>query len=77
MRISEILVEFCEAIDKPAEWPQWLRRLFVITLPVSAPLWLALCGLYLLCLLAGLIILAPIAAIMTMWYGKHKPGKSS
>ena len=49
-RIADILDRCSNAFFRYAvppnvmDWPTWGRRAFVLTLPVSAPLWLAWCA---------------------------------
>lgn len=59
------LVNFIGAVGSPKEWPLWVRRSFVLTLPVAFPLWFVL--------LAVTLILSGIASIaipFTEWAQK-------
>lgn len=47
----------------PERWPLWMRRGFVLTLPLSAPAWLA--GFILLCLACCLV--GGAEAVAKMW----------
>ncbi|QIW87651.1 hypothetical protein Ab1vBOLIVR5_gp03 [Agrobacterium phage OLIVR5] len=52
------------------EWPPFLRKLFVLTLPISVPLWL-LAHLVIACFAVIVIIIAlPVMAIRDLWVGK-------
>jgi hypothetical protein len=51
-----------------ADWPTWARRAFVLTLPVSVPLWLAWCAAFLIAFATfavGILILGLIFYAIT------------
>ena len=56
--------------DKPHTWPTKWRRLFLLTLPISVPLWCAAMVAYLIGLIILLICLTPIIWIWSMWTGE-------
>uniref|UniRef100_A0AAU8HYR6 Transmembrane protein n=1 Tax=Rhizobium phage IG49 TaxID=3129228 RepID=A0AAU8HYR6_9CAUD len=52
------------------EWPPFLRKLFVLTLPISVPLWL-LAHLVIACVAVIVIIIAlPVIGVHDLWVGK-------
>jgi hypothetical protein len=51
-------------------WPAFYRRLFILTLPISGPLWMLWLTVMLVGCLLLLLILGPIAWVWGMW--RHK-----
>lgn len=58
-------------LDGPSTWPRWARRLFVLTLPISLPLWLSLCVVW---IIVSIIVGGPYVAafavcekLITLW----------
>lgn len=69
-----MLRELADAAEKilegPIHWPRRARRIFVLTLPISGPLYLALCCILLLGLAAAATVLGPIIWIGRIWHGE-------
>lgn len=59
---SELLDMTCEAL-LPANWPKWLRRTYLLALPISLPihgaLWLALVVVFLTAFVLALAVYLP------------------
>lgn len=66
MKFSDFILE---DLDKPHQWPKKWRRLFVLTLPISGPLWLATLGVIFFACLIIVLILIPIMGIINLWEG--------
>lgn len=52
-------INFIKAVPNPDEWPCWLRRTFILTLPVSGPLYIAVLALWIAMLavfMSGLVL---------------------
>ena len=39
-KIADTVIVFAIALAKIGSWPLWLRRTFVLTVPVALPIWL-------------------------------------
>jgi hypothetical protein len=50
-------------------WPDLPRRIFVLTLPISGPIWLALIALAFLVLFVVLCVLVPVKMARALWRG--------
>ena len=58
-------------IDGPngGYWPRWCRRAYLLTLPVSAPLWVLVVAAWFLCFLLGQVLndLTPVQWLRRTW----------
>ena len=63
------MVEFITLIGEPREWPTWLRRLFLLTLPVSLPLWLAACVIVFFACTVALLVALGARQAADLWRG--------
>jgi hypothetical protein len=59
-------------ILKPTNWPRWLRRMFILTLPISVIVWTVLICLLVLvaCLFLAFVQVSPWFA--AMWRGEPR-----
>lgn len=58
----------------PYCWPPFWRRAFVLTFPISAPIYVLLCG---LAIAAAVMIYLPVMFFGRLWHGDREwePGK--
>lgn len=65
---------FVKMIELPNvyEWPVKWRHVFVLTLPVSGPLWVVYVILLGSLLMVGTILLLPVVGLMALWNGEDK-----
>lgn len=61
-----------EILLAPIRWPDKWRKLFVLTLPVSGPLWFAGLLVFLMGCAVAAIVLLPIVAIVELWRGESR-----
>lgn len=53
-------------------WPRWARRSFVLTLPLSVPVYVVCAAGFLMCLMVAIVVMAPIAGVAAMWEGDQE-----
>lgn len=59
-------------IDGPASWPKLLRRIFVLTIPISGPLWCVTLVALILGVCFVYAISIPLTWLVDVWNGKDE-----
>lgn len=53
----------------PKSWPKKYRRIFVLTMPISGPLWLIVFSVAIIGMILALCVLYPIQGLIKIWEG--------
>jgi len=57
-------------LEDPRLWPTWPRRIFLLGLPVTLPLWFVTCLIYIVVLGLLFLLCIPAAIIVKIWEGE-------
>lgn len=61
-------LNFLDMFFNPSDWPRIIRRLFVLTIPISGPVYILLAFLLLFIMGLGILIVEPISRIIEKLY---------